>query len=496
MTEENSSFSIAIAGASGFVGRALIKELQGKHRIIGLSRSRGGQRDGIEWRQCDLFSLKQTESALSGCDIAIYLVHSMLPAAKLTQGKFNDLDLMIADNFARAARKHKIQRIIYLGGLIPEGKLSLHLQSRREVEDALGSYGVPCTTLRAGLIVGADGSSFNVMKRLVERLPVMICPKWTLTRTQPIALKDVTTIISKVIDDTSLPPGAYDIGGADVLTYIGMMRTTADVLGKKRRFIPVMFLSPKLSRLWVWLVTGAPDQLIGPLVESLRHEMICRNRELATRYGLNPVSFAEALRTAVDKAAQIALEKSDSSHLNTKIQGKKAKLTSHANSVCSIQRLPLPKGRNAEWIAKHYTTWLIAFLYPVIRVESDEIGSMKLILQLGLRRWSWPLLVLRYSAERSSVQRQLFYIEGGLLRSRNSPANARFEFREVLCGRNALAAIFDFVPSLPWWLYKRTQAQLHLFVMWAFKMHIRYHIKRGSDPGNLPARDRPWHRRQ
>lgn len=247
MTSPEKRLTIAIAGASGFVGQAVIKELLGRYNIVGLSRSAGREQTGVTWRSCDLFSLKEAENALAHCDIAIYLVHSMLPTARLTQGRFDDLDLMIADNFARAAAKNGIKKIIYLGGLITDGDLSLHLQSRREVEDALASHGVPCTTLRAGLVVGANGSSFDMMRKLVERLPMMICPKWTSTRTQPIALSDVTTLIAKVVDDDQLPAKAYDIGGPDVLTYIDMMRTTAKVMGKKRLFVPVLFLAPSFQ---------------------------------------------------------------------------------------------------------------------------------------------------------------------------------------------------------------------------------------------------------
>jgi hypothetical protein len=135
--------------------------------------------------------------------------------------------------------------------------------------------------------------------------------------------------------------------------------------------------------------------------------------------------------------------------------------------------LPLPNGKNAAWVAERYATWLIEFLYPVIRVERDALGSLKLLLRLGFKRWSWPLLELRYAAERSSSQRQLFYIQGGLLLSSRAAAKGRFEFREVLHRQHVMAGIFDFVPALPWWIYMRTQAILHVFVMWAFKRELQ-----------------------
>jgi uncharacterized protein YbjT (DUF2867 family) len=462
--------TVVIAGASGFVGRALIERLIGHFNVIGLSRSIGREQSGVTWRSCDLFSLKEAEIALESCDIAIYLVHSMLPTARLTQGRFDDLDLIIADNFARAAAKNGIKKIIYLGGLISDGDLSLHLESRREVEEVLASHGIPCTTLRAGLVVGPHGSSFDMMRKLVDRLPMMICPKWTSTRTQPIALADVTTLIANVISDDALAPQAYDIGGPDVLTYIDMLRITADAMGKKRLFFPVVFFSPKLSRLWVRLVTGAPSQLIGPLVESLRHAMVCRDDYLAARYGLKAKPFKEALRLALNEGQQNRVQRinASASYLPTASVSRSSPL----NTVCSVQRLPLPAGKDAAWVAERYATWLIEFLYPFIRVGRDGDGSLKLSLQLGLKRWSWILLVLTYARERSSPQRQLFYIQGGALLSAKAAAKGRFEFREVLHRQYVVAAIFDFVPALPWWIYMRTQAILHLFVMWAFKKEL------------------------
>lgn len=464
--------TIAIAGASGFVGSALIQRLKSRHNIVGLSRSRNANQDGVEWRSCDLFSLKEAEHGLQGADVAIYLVHSMLPAAKLTQGRFEDLDLIIADNFARAAKAAGVKRIIYLSGLIPDEPLSRHLKSRLEVESALGEQGVPCISLRAGLVVGPHGSSFDMMRKLVERLPAMICPRWTLTKTQPIALSDVTEVIDHIIRDPDLAPGSYDLGGRDIMTYIGMMRETALQLGKKRLFIPIFLFSPSLSRLWVRLVTGAPGELIGPLVESLKHEMVARDTRIMERYGIKGVAFSDALRDALAASRAANDEKSpkETKSLTPVIHTAVRKLVT-INSVCSVQRLPLPTGRNAAWVATCYAGWLIEFLFPFIRVERDRVGSLNLMLSLGITRIS--LLQLNFASERSSPDRQLFYIQGGILLSSHAKAKGRFEFREVLSGKHVMAAIFDFVPALPWWIYKNTQALVHLFVMASFKRYLK-----------------------
>ena len=197
---------VAIAGASGYIGHHLLDCLKGKATVIGLSRSGGRREDteDVKWRSCDLFSMKDAEKGLEGADIAVYLVHSMMKSAKLTQGTFEDMDVILADNFAQAAKKQGIQQIVYMSGIIPEDdkeELSQHLRSRLEVERVLRAYDVPLTALRAGLIVGPKGSSFPILSKLVKRLPIMILPRWTKTRTQPVALRDVLSALTSIITD-------------------------------------------------------------------------------------------------------------------------------------------------------------------------------------------------------------------------------------------------------------------------------------------------------
>jgi uncharacterized protein YbjT (DUF2867 family) len=468
---ESKKLKVAIAGASGFVGRALIEKLRGHYDLIALSRGSSRTEDGIEWRQCDLFNLKQAEQGLDDADIAIYLVHSMLPSAKLTQGSFADLDLLIADNFARAARKAKVQKIIYLGGIIPDEDLSPHLASRLEVEAALASHGAHCVTLRAGLVIGKNGSSFDIMRKLVERLPMMICPGWTRTKSQPVSLRDVVEVISRLIEHPEIQSGQYDLGSRDVMTYIDMMREVARQIGKKRIFLPIFLFSPNLSRLWVTLVTGAPRELIGPLVQSLKHEMVARDLSLMEKLGIEPQGFKECLAEAL-KPSQEALPVA--SHISRPpADVAKKSLKPIVNLVCSVQRLPLIMGLTAAWVTKEYANWLIQFFRPLIFVRQDVDGSLAFIFRPIFARFDVPLLELTYAKDRSSEHRQMFYISGGLLLSSKFHPKGRFEFREVLRGKFVLVAIFDFVPALPWWIYKNTQAILHLFVMTMFRRHLR-----------------------
>lgn len=458
--------TVAIAGAGGFVGRELCTSLAASGaEVIALSRrpSKNPSKasKGIVTRVADLFSLLQVEEALADADVGVYLVHSMMPAAKLTQGRFDDLDLILADNFARAAKRQGVKRIVYLGGIVPPDSqdLSRHLLSRCEVERVLGSTGIPVTTLRAGLIVGPGGSSLQIMVNLVKRLPAMLCPRWTRSRCQPIALSDAVTLLTSVILDASLAPGAYDIGGPDVLTYREMLKRTAHVLGLKRPMVSVPWFSPGLSALWVSKVTGTSMPLVSPLVASLRHDMVARDSTLNERYNVPGRTFDDALREAVSVVSQ-----------------PKQRRESQTMSVCSVQRLTVPAGATVAWVAKAYVNWVSAFLRPLIDARTMPDGSLQIDFRLlGVSRWTLHLLTLEYSPSRSTANRSLFYVRKGLLADPDPQRGhaGRFEFRQVPDRNEVVVAVLDFRPRLPWWLYKLTQALAHQFIMYCFSRRMR-----------------------
>lgn len=448
---------VAIAGASGFVGRALAARLASRFDVLGIARRVPAQTSNFtEFRTADLFNLREAERALEGADVAVYLVHSMLPSARLTQGDFADFDLLCADNFARAAHKNGVTQIVYLGGLIPEGPLSPHLESRREVERTLASRGVPVTVLRAGLVLGGGGSSFAILASLARRLPVMICPRWMETRTQAVALDDVLALLDHVVGRDEHAGQTYDIGAPEVMSYRELMRLTTDVLGLRRRMLPVPFFSPGLSRLWVSLVSGAPKELVAPLVESLRHEMIARDLRLAEAAGLTPTPTRVALQQALSEPADVPLPR--------KAEPKPMKPA--PSLVRSVQRMRLPAGRDAAWAADEYARWLPRALSSLIRAEVRADRSFEFFL-LGFTR---PMLVLTAAPERSTPDRQLFFVTDGWLVDKAS--RGRFELRQVLDDRTLLTAIHDFAPSLPWWLYRQTQARFHSLVMASFRRHL------------------------
>lgn len=456
---------VVVGGGSGFIGLELGAKLAERFEVVGLSRSeRAPDASFREWRKADLFNLREAEEGLRGARFAIYLVHSMLPSARLTQASFEDLDLICADNFARAAKRAGVEQIVYLGGLVPETEeLSPHLASRLEVEKTLGSYGVPVTTLRAGLVIGGGGSSFEILTKLVRRLPAMVVPKWTLTRMQPVAVDDVIALLSYVVGRRECYGETYDVGAPEAIDYRTLMAMCAEILELGRPMIPIPLFTPGLSRLWVSLVTGAPKALVAPLVESLRHEMVARDLRLSEQAGLAPTPIRDAMVKALAKKeakSKPVSAKPVMAHQNP------------ASLVRSVQRMRLPEGRDAEWAAHEYTRWLPQALRGLVRVEVDANRDCRFaVLLIG-----FPLLVLTYAPSRSTPDRQLFYVTGGVLSRKEQ--RGRFELRQVLDGRTMMTAIHDFAPRLPWFVYVQSQARFHAWVMLAF----RRHLARASSP--------------
>lgn len=463
---------VAIAGATGFIGRHLGARLRKDNHVIGLSRvppigASVASEIADEWRPADLLSLLQAERALDGVDCAYYLVHSMMPSARLTQGDFWDFDLIVADNFARAAKKAGVKQIIYLGGIVPgRNALSKHLQSRYEVEQALRTYETPVTALRAGLVVGAEGSSFLAMVKTLERLPILLCPDWADTLTHPIALQDVVELLSFCLHREETYNKAFDIGGPDLMSYRTMMTELANALGKKPLRASLPIAGTSIIQFIITRLSGAPAALVKPLVDSLKYPIVARERKLNAMAGIRGIGFREAATQAIAELRQKnAREPKIESHLPIAFQ--KGRAQAVISTVRSVQRFLLPRGQTAEWVARKYLSWLPVGLrwFLHVEVENDEIFKISL---RAARKY--PLLILQRSIDRSWPDRWLFYIRGGLLARPGE--HERLEFREVLSKRFVLAAIHDFTPRLPWPLYLATQARLHLWVMRSFQRYL------------------------
>ncbi|MFG0335675.1 MAG: SDR family oxidoreductase, partial [Maioricimonas sp. JB049] len=254
----------------------------------------------------DVLDQSKLVAAMEGCDAAYYLIHSMIAAGK----SYAERDRALAVSFTRAASGSDLQRIVYLGGLGELGEdLSLHLRSRREVEQILGTSRVPLTTLRAAMIIGSGSASFETLRYLVERLPVMVTPRWVKTETQPIAVRNVLHYLVECLRVPEAAGQTLDIGCEDVMTYRQLMQIMADELGLPTRLIvPVPVLTPRLSSLWIGLITPVSSQIARPLAEGLRNRTVCRNMQAARLMPQRLLSAREAISAALQDLGSAGIE--------------------------------------------------------------------------------------------------------------------------------------------------------------------------------------------
>jgi len=445
---------IAIAGASGFVGKNLISSLKGKHSIRALGRRKPASSDSsVEWKETELFSASSTLEALKDVDVAIYLVHSMMPSSRLFQGNFHDTDLLLADNFAMACKQNGVKQIIYLGGLVPEGYISPHLQSRKEVEGVLQSSGVPVTVLRAGMVVGPGGSSFEILLSLVKKLPVMVLPRWTQSSTQAVFIDDVVQVIDTAILNDRFLSKTLDVVNGESLNYEGILKKTAGVLGLKRSMFPVPIASTGFSKLWVQIFGNSTYELVSPLIDSL----LCDLPQLKPSSEIAPLIRYPRFEDMIEETLKRDIKVSS--------QRPKRRII-HEDSVRSIQRLPSVV-EDCHWIAIEYMKWLPTFLPAILKVKTSPENPQ---IDFYLSFLKKPLLVLKYVRETTGIRREKFHIVGGLLTK--TTHTGWLEFRQIDHKKYTLVAIHEFVPRLPWMIYLATQAPLHRLAMFLFGKHL------------------------
>jgi uncharacterized protein YbjT (DUF2867 family) len=285
---------VAVVGATGTIGAALVPALVAAgHEVTAVSRRGGRPRPGVTAVAADAGDGPEVAAALDGAAVVYHLVHS------LGTSDFAERDRVAARSVAAAARTNGTKQIVYLGGLSAGGELSPHLRSRVETAEILGQGPVPVTTLGAAMIVGAGSAAFETILALVDRLPVMVCPRWVSVETQPVALVDVVAALVAVAAEPRSFGESYDVGGPERMTYREMLERTARIRGKHPFLIEVPFLTPHLSSLWLHLVTPVNAAVSRPLVEGLRVPTVARERRIWELAGRAPLSFDDAVRGAL-----------------------------------------------------------------------------------------------------------------------------------------------------------------------------------------------------
>ncbi len=307
---------VLLTGSTGYIGRRLLPILIGKgYHVTCLVRNRARfdfedfspeSLEKIEVIEGDLLDPGSLQSTKNGFRYAFFLAHSMASSAK----DFDQLESHMARNFAVFAKENNCEQIIYLGGISNDKDLSKHLLSRMEVETQLAKTGISVTVLRAAIIIGSGSASFEIIRDLVEKLPVMVAPKWLNTRCQPIAVRDVLEYLARVLAKRENYGRTYDIGGPEILTYKEMLLGYAKVRELKRFILTLPVLTPRLSSLWLYFVTSTSYKLARSLVDSMRNEVVCDRENTLEPQGQKLLSYQEALEAALSKVQSDEVESS------------------------------------------------------------------------------------------------------------------------------------------------------------------------------------------
>jgi uncharacterized protein YbjT (DUF2867 family) len=290
------ALTVLVTGATGFVGSRLAPALeQAGHRVRAMTRHPDGYTGPGEAVYGDVHDPLTLPEALADVDVAVYLVHS------LGEADFESRDAAAARSFASAAEEAGVRQLVYLGGLGEEQDgLSAHLRSRREVERLLAGTDVPLTVLRAAIVVGAGGISWELTRQLVKNLPAMVVPRWAGTRTQPVAIDDVVRYLAGVVGNTDAHGRTFEVGGADQLTYVAMLQQAAEELhGRPLPIVTVPVLTPRLSSYWIALVTDVDPVTARNLIDSMRNEVLQRDTSIRDLVPGEPMGYRQAVRLAL-----------------------------------------------------------------------------------------------------------------------------------------------------------------------------------------------------
>ena len=362
---------ILLTGATGYIGQRLLPSLINRgHKVVCCVRDAArfsppkSLLANIEIIEVDFLKKESLQKIPKDIDAAYYLMHSMSSSKD-----YEKLESTSANNFRTVVEKTNAIHVIYLSGIINEKALSKHLTSRKSVEDKLAKGSYHFTTLRAGIIIGSGSASFEIIRDLVEKLPIMITPKWLNTLCQPIGVVDVINFLSESLFKKATFDKNFDIGGPDILSYKEMLLGYAKVRGLQRKIFTVPVMTPKLSSYWLYFVTSTSYKLASSLVDSMKIEVICRNKDLNDILGINPIGYNESLRRTLlkvdsnevisswkDSMISGTLNVTLSDFLNVPTYGcfkdkRNRKITNKAQCLDKIWRI----GGNTGW---YYTNWL------------------------------------------------------------------------------------------------------------------------------------------
>ena len=300
---QNKPYDILVTGSTGFIGKKLLEKLdETGFKVKAMSRSKYPDTENITYVQADAFDVDSLTAATEGVETAFYLLHSM-EGSKKEWAEFANREKQQAQNFLKAATESGVKRIIYLGGLVNESlHLSKHMRSRHDVGKILASGSIPVTELRASVIVGAEGGSYAMLRYLVERLPLMVCPKWVKSQTQPIAVDNVVDYLIGVMKNSVTSGKILEIGGPEVMTYEQLMRLYSYILNRNLTVIQIPFLTPRLSSYWIDLVTPVKASLARPLVDSLVHDSVVKDKSIDKLVSVKLKPMTEAIAAAREES--------------------------------------------------------------------------------------------------------------------------------------------------------------------------------------------------
>lgn len=298
---------ILLTGVTGYIAQRLLPVLlQNGHEVVACVRDKSRfneekfNSENLTVTEVDFLNKESLLQIPENIDVAYYLIHSM----STQSGDFENLEYICAENFKARIKQTSVKQVIYLSGIVNEAELSRHLTSRKNVEKILSDSTFALTTLQAGIIVGSGSASFEIIRDLVEKLPVMITPRWLQTKCQPIAIRNVVEFLSGVMLNTTTYNKSFDIGGPDILSYKEMLLHFAKIRGLKRRIFVIPVMTPRISSYWLYFVTSTSYDLAKNLVNSMKIEVICKPNSFATDLGIKLIDYDTSIKLAFDKIEQ------------------------------------------------------------------------------------------------------------------------------------------------------------------------------------------------